>query len=102
MTSEFRRICLDPDYAVTKMGADVGGSLQARLADLDAADHLTDVPIGIDLARSTLACIPIHLLNAHYLIGRADHVKIYESETSEAPWDMVSRIMLTHIQEMPR
>lgn len=102
MTRELRRICLDPDYAVRKLGAEVGGSLQARLADLDAADHLTDVPIGIDLASSTLACVPIQIVNNHYLIGRADHVKVYGSDTPQAPWDMVSRIKLTHIQEMPR
>ncbi|SDL62313.1 hypothetical protein SAMN04487913_111161 [Arthrobacter sp. ok362] len=102
MTLELRRICSDPDYAVRKLGAEVGGSLRARLADLDAADYLIDVPIGIDLASSTLTCIPIHILNNHYLIGRADHVKVYGSDTSEAPWDMVSRMKLTHIQEMPR
>lgn len=102
MTPDLRRICVDTDYAVRKLGAEVGNSLQARLADLDAADHLTDLPLGVDLTRSTLAHIPIHILNSHYLIGRADHAKVYGSDTLGTPWDRVSRIKLTHIEEMPR
>lgn len=101
-TRDLRLTCSDPDFALRNLGPDLAESLQARLADLDAADHLTDVPLGIDLARSTLAYIPIHVLTNHYLIGRADHVKIWGNTDSEIPWDKVSRIQLTQIQEMPR
>lgn len=101
-TQHLRRVCLDPDFAAARLGAEVANSLQARLADLDAADHLTDVPIGVDLEQSTVARVLIHLFNNHYLIGRADHVKVYGSDASETSWDRVSRIKVTHIEEMPR
>lgn len=75
-------------------------SLHARLADLDAADHLVDLPLGIDLSTSTLGFIPVHILDRHYVIGRADHAKLGEPSSSEPPWEKVSRLQLTHFQEL--
>lgn len=101
-TQKLRRTCLDRDYAVKNLGIDLASSLQARLADLDAAEHIVDVPLGIDLTSSTLSNIPIHILDDHYIIGHANHVTVWNSGKADAPWDMVSRVKLTQIQELPR
>lgn len=101
-TRNMRRTCLEPEFAAPGLDPEVVSSLQARLADLDAADYLTDIPIGIDLEQATVGRIPIHILDNYYLIGRADHVKVYGSDSEGTSWDKVSRIQLTHIEEMPR
>lgn len=92
---------MEPTYTLKKLGIEVGETLRARLADLDAAESLAEVPIGIDFANSTPAFIPIHLLHDHYLVARADHVDLYGGDTQDL-WDVVRRIQLTNFQDIPR
>lgn len=100
-TNELQRTCLEPEYAIRKLGVELTRSLQVRLADLDAADHLVDVPLGIDLSVSTLSCIPVHLLDRHYVMARANHVTVW-GPSSKPAWDRISRLQLTHFQEIPK
>lgn len=101
-TRELQRTCLEPEYAIQQLGAELTHSLHARLADLDAADHLIDVPLGIDLGASTLSCIPVHILERHYVIARADHVNVWTADTSEPNWGKISRLQLTQFQEISK
>lgn len=98
-TQELRRICLDHEYATTVLGEAVADSLQARLADLDAAEYLADVPLGVAFELSTLELIIIHLVRDRSLIGRADHVNIWAETTAQPPWDRINRIKLTDVQD---
>lgn len=100
-TRELQKTCLEPVYAIQKLGAELTHSLQARLADLDAADHLIDVPLGVDLSASTLSCIPVHILDHHYVIARADHAKIWTAD-ADPDWGRISRLQLTHFQEISK
>lgn len=101
-TRELQRTCLEPEYAIQQLGAELTHSLHARLADLDAADHLLDVPLGVDLAASTLTCIPLHLLNHHYVIARANHANIWTAASTQPDWGRISRLQLTHFQEISK
>ena len=101
-TRELQRTCLDPEYASQQLGAELTHSLHVRLADLDAADYLIDVPIGVDLGASTLSRIPVHVLDHHYVIARADHVKIWSADSAEPNWAKISRLQLTHFQEISK
>ena len=96
-TRELKRACLEPEYAIRQLGDELTHSLHARLADLDAADHLIDVPLGVNLDASTLNRIAVHILNHHYVIARADHAKIWTADSSEPDWSKVSRLQLTHL-----
>ncbi|WP_207594950.1 hypothetical protein [Arthrobacter sp. D5-1] len=99
-TQGLRRTCTDSQFAVGQLGVELATSLQARLSDLDAAEYLTDIPLGLDLSSSVLSRIPIHVLQQHYLIARADHVEMPDPGSADSPWEKVSRLQLTAIQEI--
>lgn len=100
-TRELQKTCLEPEYAIQQLGAELTHSLQARLADLDAADHLIDVPLGVDLTVSTLSCIPVHILDHHYVIARANHAEIWTSDP-DPDWGRISRLQLTDFREISK
>lgn len=101
-TRELKRACLEPEYATRQLGPELTHFLHARLADLDAADHLIDLPIGVDLAASTLDRIPVHILEHHYALARADHATIWTADSSEPDWSKVNRLQLTDLPEFSK
>ncbi len=97
-TKGLRRTCEQAAWAVRELGVDAAGGLQRRLADLEAADAITELPwLTIEFGTHGDAAIEFHpgywlTVMAIFRTGDMDHDKGID-------WSTVDRVKLMGIRQ---
>lgn len=94
-----RSICEDQAVAKNKLGPAVAETLRHRLADLRAANAVSDLPAG-NPRNSVLdndECLFIDLCDGYVIALRANHRSNPTNEGGELDWGRVSRLRMVRI-----
>lgn len=100
-TTGLRRLCEDLEFASKMLGTQVSNDLIDRIADLRAAESLSDV-----VARRPRACpsqvnFAIGLVENHRILLRSNHQGDSQTESSAVQLDKVWRVKITDIGVHP-
>ena len=96
-TKGLRRTCEKDAWARRELGDAAALALQRRLADLEAAETITDLPWNMEFGvndEGALEFHPEHWLTFQAIRGAAD-----VDTTQEIDWAAVDRIKLTGIRK---
>jgi len=97
---KIRQTCESGRSARRRLGQDAAECLQARLADLLAADSPSDLLV-LQLAHPDLAFdnrLVIPLCNGYVLVASVNHRPEPRSPSGELDWKQVSRIKILSIE----
>jgi hypothetical protein len=95
---ELRNICEDAEIAVKKYGQEIAGTLQNRLADLDAVRCLGELVIpGIPITIDEVEQYAIRLLNTHQLILSCNHKRPPLDDQGNVNWIKVNYVQILEI-----
>ena len=99
-TRALRAVCEDESQAVAELGPEVARSLLHRLADLRAACHPLDLPLGRLRfgTEADAAHLFVNITDEYHLVLRANHTRPPRSDDGAIAWDRVSRIQLLRIE----
>lgn len=99
---EIRKICEDADYAGVTLGPAMAKVLQLRLADLEAAPTIADLPIenrGV-IAHKPYSLFYVELAKNLHLIFKADHIRRPPiGVDNDIDWNKVTYIQVLEIQK---
>jgi plasmid maintenance system killer protein len=96
-----REICEDEDKAKVELGPAIAKALQNRLADLDAAPTVKDLPIGnpSELTGDRLNTkYKLDLIDGYRLVFCCNHVKP-PMKYDKIDWEKVSHIQILQIED---
>lgn len=100
-TKTLRTLCEDEVQAAEELGATVARALRTRLADLRAATHPLDLPLGQPHVNDEAEAIIVDLADGYRLVFRCNHPRPPRMDNGSIAWSRVSRIQLLRI-EVPR
>ncbi|MCA8969965.1 MAG: hypothetical protein KDC95_09290 [Planctomycetes bacterium] len=99
-TRELRDACLRESAALEVYGEELGRRVLRRVADLDAAQTMLDLPVGNPrLADGTEGRYRIDIGDSHFMEISANHVKNPLGAAGETDWSRVDRIKIEGIYE---
>lgn len=94
-----RSICEDQAVATNELGPAVAGTLQRRLADLRAANAVSDLPAGhprVSILENDKYLV-IDLSEGHVIALQANHRRNPTNERGGVEWGRVSRLKVIRI-----
>jgi proteic killer suppression protein len=98
-TRELRNICEDESLATQTLGSDTAKALKNRLADIRAADIISDVLAGQPSLDKNTDCYHFELANGHKLIVKPSHVTERTNTDGTTDWKRVHRVQVISLME---
>lgn len=97
-TKRLRTICEDDAVAVKALGAPAAEALQQRLADLRAAESISELLVGSPRTSDTDgSTLTITLTASAHSIWAANHVSPPRDSSGRIDWDRTRRLRLLEI-----
>ena len=98
-----RAQCEDPALAAEELGVDVAEALRKRIADLRAATHPFDVPVGQlrTEVEHGAEVVFLGLVEGWEMVFQCNHPRPPSSGDSKVDWTKVSRIQILRIEGTP-
>lgn len=88
--------------AATELGPAAASRLQARLADLRAADSIYDLPVGGPRTESgTPPTLVLDLADGLVLVAQPNHRKLPVATNGGVDWERVRRLQVLAIKWIP-
>lgn len=101
---ELRAVCENRRKAEAKFGAYIAQLLFDRLADLRAADSISDLIVGNPQAFDDLeglSILRIELANNYVVILHPNHVELPKDKKGLLNWKTVTRLKIMKIETLP-
>lgn len=95
-----RDLCEDPRNALETFGPSISSSLRRRLADLRAADSVSNLVVGlvkppVGARRRSFMISLDDIVQIHLCVN---HVKCPMLDSGEVDWSRVNRVMITGVR----
>ena len=96
---ELEKLCSNAKYATRKLGAISARKLQSRLADIVAAQNVTELVAGNPhpLTGDRIGSLSIALHRGHRLVLRPDHDPVPSLEDGGIDWRCVTSVRVVEI-----
>lgn len=95
-TKALRNICESEKRAKQELGAEVAAQLKRRLADLQAAKSIDELPVAKPVKNSN-NCV-VNLSSGYRLIATVGHAEIPTLSSGKVDWSNVGRLKLLKIE----
>jgi len=98
---ELRAVCENRRKAEAKFGVKIAQLLFDRLADLRAADSISDLVVGDPKVYDDSEGLPnlkIELANNYVIILRPNHVELPKDKNGNLDWAIVTRLKIMGIE----
>ena len=100
LTRELRTLCEQDTAAHARLGPAVAATFRRRLADLEAASHIFELPVGnvrLDPSYSDGSVCLLDLEDGWQLRFRAGHAALPLGQDGRVDWLSVSRIQIMEL-----
>lgn len=99
-TRVLRALCEDEVRAAEELGDNVAKALRTRVADLRAASHPLDIPVGQPRLGTGVDAehVFIELSDGYRLVLRCNHPKAPRSQDGMIAWNQVDRVQILRIE----